>query len=155
MPVETRDRREQGQLPSRRAHVTERIGIERTPDGYRLVTSREIAAPADDVWRLLVEPARWPTWGPSITAVDCEDDRIRAGSTGRVRTVGGLWLPFEIATFEDGRWTWRIGPVPATGHRVTPLGPDRCNAAFEVPLLAGPYVLVTVIALRRIERLVT
>lgn len=135
--------------------MTERIDIERTPDGYRVVASRKIDAPADAIWRVFVEPARWPTWGPSITAVDCVDERIRAGSTGRIRTIGGLWLPFEIVTCEDDRWTWRIGPVTATGHRVTPLGPDRCRAAFEVPLLAGPYVLVTVIALRRIARLAT
>ena len=134
--------------------VTGRPDVERTPDGYRLVASRTLDAPADVVWRVLVEPARWPTWGPSITAVDCADDRIRAGTTGRVRTVGGLWLPFEITTCDDYRWTWRIGPVPATGHRVTPLGPDRCRVAFEVPLLAAPYVLVTVLAIRRIARLV-
>ncbi|MEF8774901.1 MAG: SRPBCC family protein [Haloarculaceae archaeon] len=132
-----------------------RIGLERTPDGHRLIASHKIDAPAGDVWRVFVEPARWPTWGPSITAVDCEHERIRAGTTGRVRTVGGLWLPFKIATCQDDRWTWQIGPVTATGHRVTPLGPDRCRVAFEVPILAGPYVLVTVIALRRIERLVT
>jgi len=134
--------------------VTGRFDLERTPDGHRVVANRDIQAPASEVWRVLVEPARWPTWGPSITAVDCADDWIRAGTTGRVRTVGGLWLPFEIATCEDYRWTWRIGPVPATGHRVTPLGPDRCRVAFEVPLLAAPYVLVTVLAIRRIARLV-
>ena len=134
--------------------MTPGIDAERTPAGVRLVASREIEAPAADVWRVLVEPARWPTWGPSITAVECGDERIRAGSTGRVRTVVGLWLPFEITTCEEYRWTWRIGSVPATGHRVTPLGPDRCRATFEVPLLAAPYVLVTALALRRIARLV-
>lgn len=123
-----------------------------TPDGRRLLVSRRIDAPADRVWDLLVDTERWPDWGPSITAVRCPDRRIREGSTGRVRTVGGLWLPFEVTTCAPYRWTWRVAGVPATGHRVEPL--DRgCLAAFEVPLLAIPYMFVCRRALRAIEEL--
>ncbi len=131
------------------------IAVERTPDGYRLVVSRDVEAPAETVWTLLVEPDLWPAWGPSVTAVECDAERIETGTTGRVRTLGGLWLPFTVTACADRRWTWRVGPVPATGHRVTSHGDLRCRAAFEVPLLAAPYAVVCAVALRRIERLAT
>ena len=133
--------------------MTARFTVERTTDGYRLVVFRKIDASAERVWALLVEPANWPAWGPSVTAVDCPATRIEAGTTGRVQIVGGIWLPFEVTACEDYRWTWKIGRITATGHRVFPIGPGRCRAAFEVPLLAVPYALVCWIALRRLDRL--
>lgn len=130
-----------------------RARLERTPDGYRLVTGRRVEAPAPDVWDLLVDTTRWPDWGPSVSAVECDDRRIRTGSTGRVRTAG-VWLPFTVTACRNYRWTWRIGPVPATGHRVTP-GDGSATVAFEVPIPAAPYLVVCRVALRRIDRLAT
>ena len=53
-----------------------------------------------------------------------------------------VWLPFEVARFEDGHaWSWRVGGILATGHRVEPLGPSRCRVVFELPALALPYAV--------------
>lgn len=116
-----------------------------------------VDAPTEAAWELFANPDRWPEWGPSVTDIDFEEDRIFEGASGRVRLPGGLWLPFRIdsVTAPDkqspGRWNWRIKKIPATGHRVEPLGPQRCRVVFEIPLLAAGYAAVCYRALDRIE----
>jgi uncharacterized protein YndB with AHSA1/START domain len=116
--------------------------IERTPDGRRLVVDRVVGADADAVWTVLTDTEQWPEWGPSVTAVRSRDRYIEAGSSGEVQVAGGPWVPFEVDTCADYRWTWRVARIPATGHAVTPLGEDRSRVAFEIPLLAGGYAVV-------------
>ncbi len=128
------------------------LTIERTPSGVRWVVSRTVAASPTDAWDLFVDTHRWPDWGPSITAVEASERRIDRGTTGRVRTVGGFWLPFSVTSAGDHRWTWAIGSIPATGHRVSPVS-GGCQIAFEVPLLATPYLVVCLLALRRMAGL--
>jgi len=130
------------------------IRIERTPDGRRLCVSRRLDAPAGDAWDLLIDTTRWPEWGPSVRAVDAPTRYIEAGTRGRVRTVGGFRLPFEITSCADRRWTWRVARVPATGHRVEDLGTRSCRVVFEVPRLAAGYAPVCERALDRIAALV-
>jgi hypothetical protein len=137
-------------LPGRSSVTVDR---QRTPDGRRLVVEREIAAPAGDCWDLLIDTTRWPEWGPSVEAVDCDRQYIEAGTTGRVQTVGGVWLPFEITACRDRRWTWRVARVPATGHRVR--GEDPCQVGFELPLLAASYAVVCVRALDTLAAMAT
>jgi hypothetical protein len=149
---------------ARRTPTVTRPRLARTPDGRRLELSRKIDAPPGAAWTLLVETARWPEWGPSVRAVDCEDERIRAGSSGRVRIPGGLWLPFEIdavsplpddpSTGDSGRWTWHVARIPATGHRVEAC-PRGARVVFELRLFAAGYAPVCERALNRIEQLLT
>jgi hypothetical protein len=114
----------------------------------------EIEAPAEVVWNLVADTSRWPEWGPSVRAVQASQRRVSPGVVGRVRVAAGVWVRFEITTFEPGRaWGWRVAGVAATGHRVEPLGPRRCRAVFEVPAWAAPYALVCRVALRRLARL--
>lgn len=116
---------------------------------------RHIPTDPDVVWDLFVDTSRWPEWGPSVTAVDLPERRIRAGSSGRVRGPGGIWVPFEVTEFDDGHhWAWRVAGIPATTHSVEPAH-DGCTAAFGVPEVAAPYVLICRAALRRIEALAT
>ncbi|RLM57372.1 SRPBCC family protein [Halobellus sp. Atlit-31R] len=126
--------------------------VERTPDGRRLLVSRQIDAPPELVWDLFVDTRQWPRWGPSITAVECSERRIREGTTGRVRTVGGLRVSFVVTACEDCRWTWRVAGIPATGHRVETTE-GGCRAVFEIPLLAAPYAAVCERALRSLDAL--
>lgn len=118
-----------------------------------LDVSRRVEVPAARAWDLLVETERWPEWGPSVLAVDAPP-RVGPGTRGRVRTPLG-WLRFEVTGYEEGRaWRWRVAGMPATGHRVEPLGAQACRITFEVPLWATPYALVCRVALGRIARLV-
>jgi hypothetical protein len=131
------------------------IAIESTPDGDRLCVKREIPAPADAVWDVLIDTAKWPEWGPSVSAVQCKDRRIVAGSTGRLQVLGGPWVPFEVTKCTDRRWTWDVARIQATGHRVEPVDAMRSRAVFEIPLLAGGYAVVCRRALQKIEELAT
>ena len=120
-------------------------------------THLDVAAPFDvpasTAWQLLTDTRTWPRWGPTITAVDTDPPVIAAGSTGRLRTPVGLWLPFAITSFEPGSsWSWRVAGVPATGHRVEAT-PGGCRIVFEVPTLVAPYAAVCRLALRRIDHL--
>ena len=139
--------------PSALSDAVTRVRIGKTPDGRRIEESREIPVPADRAWSLLVDTERWPEWGPSVRSIDCSDREIRAGSTGHVETPVGIRVPFEITACEPYRWTWRVARIPAPGHRVESLGPERCRVFFEVPLLAGAYVPVCRWALCRIAEM--
>lgn len=129
------------------------VGVERIGGKRRLVVDRTVDVPADVVWEVLVDTERWPEWGPSVSAVECDERHIQAGTVGRVRTPIGLALPFEITACETYRWTWRVAGVPATGHRIEALGPDRCRVSFDLSPLAAGYVPICQRALERIARL--
>ena len=115
-------------------------------------TSVEILAPASAAWELLTDTSRWPEWGPSVSRVESAEQYIDPGSIGRVQTIIGVWLPFRVTEFVAGqRWGWEVAGIPATGHRVESLGPDRCRVVFEVSLLAAPYLAVCRLAVQRIR----
>jgi hypothetical protein len=114
----------------------------------------ELEMSAERAWELLSDTSHWAAWGPSVGAVEPAGVRVEPGLRGRVRTVAGFTLPFEITAVEPGRsWRWRVGGLSATGHRVEPLGADRCRVVFEVPAWAAPYGLICWVALRRLARL--
>lgn len=116
--------------------------------------TRDVDAPAETMWRLLVDTNVWPAWGPSVRAVTLDDAELRLGSTGTVRTVIGLRLPFEITRFEQHcGWSWSINGIWATDHRVEPLDRDRCRVAFGAPWPASPYLAVCRQALIRLDKL--
>lgn len=118
---------------------------------HRVGASVDIAANADDVWPFLAEFRHWPAWGPTVRAVESSAERVASGVTGRVQTIAGIWLPFEITRCEPPHlWDWRVGGIPATGHCIEALGPGRCRVMFSAPLLAAPYVIVLRRGLRRL-----
>jgi len=115
--------------------------------------SRDIAAPAEVMWELLVDVRRWPEWGPSVRHATLATSRLGLGSRGTVRTVIGLELPFEVTRFEEGRsWSWSVAGCPATDHVVEARGPAS-RVAFGVPWIARPYLVVCRVALRRLDKL--
>lgn len=114
--------------------------------------SREIEAPADSVWDILVDTETWPEWGPFVVDVEHGTRRISAQSEGRVRTAAGVWLSFRVTGGEPGAyWVWSVEGVRATGHRVESLESDRCRLVFEVPVVAAPYAAVCRRAARTID----
>jgi hypothetical protein len=119
-----------------------------------LATGIEILVPAAAAWQLLVDTARWPQWGPSVARVESDERYISAGSSGRVQTPIGVWIPFRVTEFIAGyHWSWEVADIPATGHRIESLGSHRCRVVFEVPLLAAPYLAVCRLAAKRIKRI--
>lgn len=129
-------------------------GIERTAEGSRLLVKKHLPVERDRVWDVITDTNQWPDWGPSVRAVECDRQYITAGSTGRVRIPGGLWIPFEITSCREYRWTWRVARIPATGHSVRAVNAGS-EVAFELPLYAVGYVPVCARALSRIEQITT
>jgi hypothetical protein len=119
-----------------------------------LQTRLELPTSAATAWRLLTDTEAWPHWGPSVRTVDAPARLIGPGSCGRVQTVVGVWLPFEITRWRPGReWAWRVAGIPATGHIVTPLAPSRCRVTFTIPSWAPFYLPVCRRALHRLHGL--
>ncbi len=134
--------------------------VQRRQCGYltpMLAVDKLIAAPSSAVWQVLVDLDAWPTWGPTISGARLDPPHTELGlhATGSVRTSLGFSLPFVVTEFEAGRhWAWKVGGVPATHHRVQPVG-DHTRAAIAVPLWAVPYLTVCAIGLRRIDGMLT
>ena len=119
-----------------------------------LEVNATLDAPAAVAWALLTDTHAWPQWGPSVRSVDAPQRFITAGTRGRIQTTPGIWLPFEITDWEEGRaWSWRVGGIPATGHHVTPVTATSCRVTFTIPSWAPFYVPVCMIALRRLALL--
>lgn len=115
----------------------------------------EIDVPAEAVWPYVAEFENWPVWGPTISAVESDAAAVATGARGRVKTVVGLWLPFEITAVVPGRsWHWKVAGIPATGHYVHAIGDERCRVVFTVPWPLAPYVAVLRAGLTRLETLV-
>jgi uncharacterized protein YndB with AHSA1/START domain len=122
-------------------------------NGLMLTVDRTIAAPPAVVWGLLVDLRAWPQWGPTIrgAALDRPHSELALHATGTVQTSLLVAVPFEVTEFDAGRqWGWRVAGVPATRHRVEPLG-DGSRATIAVPWWAAAYLAVCAIALRRID----
>ena len=115
---------------------------------------RQMPVPPEVAWRLLVDVAEWPRWGPSVRRAVLDDGstQIRGGSRGTVWTTLGFPVRFTITDFEPGRrWAWQVAGVPATGHEVT-AAPGGCSVRFDVPWWAGAFLPVCAAALVKIEK---
>lgn len=124
----------------------------------RAAVKREIGAPAAIAWGIFVDLDQWPNWGPSVrsAALDSGGRRLHDGATGRVVTAVGVSVPFAITEWRAGeRWSWDVAGLPATSHTVRATGTHSCEAAFEVPWFAVPYLVVCRVALDRIAELST
>jgi len=122
-----------------------------TPDGRRIEVAREVSVDHRRAWELLTDTWRWPEWGPTVEDVKAPARFISEGSHGSVKVLGAFWVPYEVTSCDDGRWTWDVAKLPATGHRVEPVDEDQCRVLFEIPPLAAGYVPVCRRALSKIE----
>jgi hypothetical protein len=113
-----------------------------------------IDAPSKIVWRILTDTACWKVWGPSVSSIRCKDRFIQSGTTGHVKVLGIIWLPFIITDFVPGKnWSWRVMNIHATGHRLESISNKQCRLTFEVPIIAFPYILICKIAIQRIKQI--
>lgn len=120
----------------------------------RILVSRPVDCTIEEAWRLITDTEQWLVWGPSITGVRCDQRFIGPTSAGYVRTLLGLWVPFAITEYQHLRyWSWRIGRIQATGHKLAATNDGNCLVSFDMPWWAGPYAVICSIALSRISRL--
>ena len=114
----------------------------------------------DDVWRRYVEPDQWPGWSPQIRRVDCTDRRLRVGSKGKVHTIVGVSVPFEVTAIDDEErsWSWRVrlplGFELNLTHTVEPRGSGTRTGLTVTgsALFVIPYLPVAQLALVRLVR---
>lgn len=127
----------------------------RTDRGRRLRIAREVDVPSREAWDLLSRVEHWPDWGPLLTGVRYPHDTVREDTTGEVQLLHFPWIPFRIRRVEKFFWSWTVlgTTPPSDGHRVEPLGEDRCRISFELPLWGVAYGPVCYGALRRMETL--
>ena len=90
-------------------------------------TTRHIEAPAQAVWEVLFDVARWPEWTPTIDSVERLDDAaFDVGSRARVRQPRLPQATWEVTEVVAGRnFTWEAtGPGMRTiaRHEVVPDG---------------------------------
>ena len=122
----------------------------------RIVVGITVRCSAEQAWRLLCDTRQWPHWGPSVVEVSCTQRFIGPDSAGRVKTALGFWVPFTISEYRDLQfWSWLIGRVAATGHRLRVHDDGTCLVAFDMPWWALPYLVVCWIALGRIRKLLS
>ena len=115
-------------------------------------TSIEVTASTAVVWDRIACYEHWPSWGVSIRSVEAPGSFVEQGARGRVTTIIGLTLPFEITAVDPGRrWSWSVAGIPATGHEVVALGADRTKVRFTAPWLFAPYLFVLRRALRVLQ----
>ena len=124
-------------------------------EGTTLAVGRDVAVSPAVAAEALRDTRTWPDWAPAIDAVESDDRRVTRGTTGRIR-VGGAWVPFRVTACNGRRWDWRVGGIPATGHRVDSYADesDRSRVVVEVPVVAAWYVPVCRRALDRFAALV-
>ena len=106
-----------------------------------------------EIWNLITDTTKWPIWGPTVLEVESADRFIKSGSKGHVKTAAGIWLPFQIADYEErNHWSWKVASVKATNHRVVVHPSGGCLLWFDTPIFAAPYSLTCHLALGRIEK---
>lgn len=111
--------------------------------------SRDVAAPAQLVWDLLVDVASWPTWTDSMREVaPLSPGPLGPGARVRVRQPRLPSATYTVRTLEPGRsFSWESavpGVLTRALHRVDPDG-EGCRLTLALDWsgpLAAPVGLV-------------
>jgi uncharacterized membrane protein len=90
-------------------------------------TSLYVDAPAEVVWEVLSDVARWPQWTPTVTSVErLEVGPLRIGSQARLRQPRLREAVWEVTELVEGRlFTWQSkapGVTTIGRHEVVPEG---------------------------------
>ena len=109
------------------------------PENERVVSaSRDIAAPAEEIFELIADPSRQPLWdGNDNLAEAAAGQRVRAAGDVFVMTLtAGVIRENHVVEFVEGRllswrpaepgkptpghlWRWALEPIDASRTRVT------------------------------------
>jgi uncharacterized membrane protein len=112
-----------------------------------------ISAPADTIWSVLTDVARWPEWTASIRSVELLSEQpLRLGSRVRIRQPKLPTAVWEVTDLQPGRaFTWinRSPGMTSTGiHEIvgTPDAPAVrlvIDQSGPLSFLARPFLPLT------------
>ncbi len=100
--------------------------------------SIEIAAPAERVWRTMLDVERWPEWTPTVTRSERLDaGELGVGSRVRVRQPGVPAVVWQVTQLALGRsFTWHSGAAgvlrSSASHFVETLPAGGCRVTLSV-----------------------
>jgi Polyketide cyclase / dehydrase and lipid transport len=113
----------------------------------------------DAAWERYAVPSAWPSWSPQIRYVECAQDRLAAGLTGRVHGWFGVTADFHVLSVDEVRrtWSWRArsGPVTLTLHHAVLPVAEGSQTTLEIDgpaLVVLLYAPLAQVALRRLVR---
>lgn len=135
--------------------------------GRAFRTTRQVDAPPERVWEVMIDVARWPEWTPTVTSVEPLDGGpLAVGSRVRIRQprlATATWVVTEVAP--GHRFTWEATApgirsvatheVVAEGYgsrvslAVTQHGPMGAVAALVWRRLTQRYVDLEAVCLGR------
>ncbi|MDN5769492.1 MAG: SRPBCC family protein [Microlunatus sp.] len=99
----------------------------------------------DEVWQRYVHLDSWAQWAPFIADVETPSRELQPGLTGRVISVGGLAVSFQIIAVDPLTRTWRwraqIGPVDLVLDHEVIARPGGGSVAVLVVSGRAPAVL--------------
>jgi hypothetical protein len=111
------------------------------------------------VWERYATPSEWPSWAPQIRRVECAQDQLAPGLTGRVHGLFGVTADFEVLSVDEvlRTWSWRVrsGNVTLTLHHAVLAVDDGTQTTLEIDgpaLVVFSYAPVAEVALRRLVR---
>ncbi len=119
------------------------------PSMTSLSDQREIHAPADQVWSLLVDVARWPTWTPSMREVTpLQPCPLAVGHRVRVVQPHIPEATYTVDRLEPGRiFSWNsstLGVTTRAVHEVEPTA-DGCRVSLTLSWTGLPTPAVALI----------
>lgn len=117
--------------------------------------TREIDAPAEQVWGVIVDVERWPEWTPTVTSVRRLDDGpFVVGSQVEIRQPKLPKAQWRVTELVEGRsFTWEAtgpGMRSIARHEVTPRA-DGADITLSVEQL-GPMGAVAAVVWRGITQ---
>jgi uncharacterized membrane protein len=118
-------------------------------------TTRHISAPTQQVWEVLFDVARWPSWTPTISSVERLDSGpFQVGSRAKVRQPKLPQAEWEVTEVVDGRsFTWEAkGPGMKTiaRHEVVAVD-DGCEVTLSIEQ-TGPMGAVAALVWRSLTQ---
>ncbi|MGE3073270.1 MAG: SRPBCC family protein [Dehalococcoidia bacterium] len=108
----------------------------------RWETTIEVDAPAESVWPVMSDVAKWPEWTSSIVSVDEVRPDFGLGSTAVVDAKGTPTSRWTVSKWEPGRgfdWVTKVrGATTVGGHWIEPRG-ERSQVTLTIEV-KGPLV---------------
>lgn len=117
-----------------------------------------VHAGADEIWRVLYDVARWPTWTPTVRSASVQGSgHLAVGSRVRLKQPRLLPATWTITALEPGRsFDWQSsspGLTSSAGHRIERTD-DGCRVTLTFEQSGRGAALASLVYGRLIQRYV-